>query len=80
MEKFEFSSPRGMPLFPRESVEDPCLTLEIYQKWYNLYVIHPDGRVEELDFAELDDRKGTPFCDHVPNPRKLIQLAKQRSW
>lgn len=73
-------SPRGHPLFGEARTDVPVLTVEDYDKWYELYVLHPDGRIEALDFHELDDGEGSPFASHVPNPQKMQALVDRRDW
>lgn len=54
------------------------LTVAIYPKWYCLYVVHHTGEVEEIPFTDLEQfcPKGEiPFCDHVPNPRAVVNLC-----
>lgn len=84
-------SARGFPLVFghgnfRSSV--PVLTCELYDKWYTLHLVHPDGRVEEVCFPGADDRfpdsMVTPgasgFCDHVPNPTEVQRMAEHLGW
>ena len=65
----------------------PILTVESCPKWYALYLVMPDGSVEEVTFAELHeladrhaDRDMSPYVDHVPNPELVPELASARGW
>jgi len=60
--------------------EVPVLTVENYVKWYGLYLVHPDGRVEWLAFPEWGPDGRSGFVDHVPNPVACQQLAAKRGW
>lgn len=55
----------------------PVLTVENYCKWYELFVVNVDGSIKSIDFGQLDDGEGTPYCDHAPNPVKVMYLAKR---
>lgn len=51
----------------------PVLTVELYLKWYALYLVMPDGSVEKLEYGRykhLEDQKDTPILwgDHVLYP------------
>ena len=60
----------------------PILTVELASKWYALYVVDAEGRVEEITFGELAtvNGPGAPYCDHVPNPDRVRLLAEARGW
>ena len=60
----------------------PILTVELASKWYALYVVDAEGKVEEITFGELAtvEGPGAPYCDHVPNPDRLRRLAEARGW
>lgn len=80
-----YNSARGLPLLLIEEPADvPVLTVELYQKWYTLHVVHVDGQICEVGFDELDDVAGrhdlTPYCDHAPNPVAVQRLAVERGW
>ena len=50
----------------------PVLTVENATKWYAVYRLHPDGRVEEVtDWWE----RGGEWCDHVPRPSSCTVYA-----
>lgn len=82
-------SSRGLPLVCVDDiVEVPTLTVENYCKWYDMQIIHPDGRVEAVSFGDLDelagnvgyDVLGSGYVDHVPNPQVVRALAEARGW
>ncbi len=55
----------------------PTITVENYCKWYRLYVVYPDGRVEEIDFPEPRELKEAHCSDHVPNPKAVAMYAAE---
>lgn len=90
-------SERGHPLALSnafESGQDPVLTVELYTKWYNLYLIKseptefvPQGigwlKVYSLDFGHLEDvcpSGWSPYCDHVPNPLVVNLFARRNGY
>jgi hypothetical protein len=78
----EPKSPRGMPLF-YACTDAPLITVEVYEKWYELFVIHPNRRVETLGYDKLEEYAGpdgSAYIDHVPNPRAVQRLANARGW
>lgn len=57
----------------------PVVTVEIYSKWYELFLVHPGGGEEAVSFGTIADwlRSKTirlspaiqvAYVDHVPNP------------
>jgi len=63
----------------------PTITVENYCKWYTLYVVHPDNRVELLFFPGYDNQEDVPesgvgFIDHVPNPKAVSKMAKRLGY
>jgi hypothetical protein len=73
MAAIRFSSRRLPLVCVDDNVEVPILTVENYCKWYDLQIVHPDGRVEAVPFP--DDGQGTPYVDHVPNPHAVARYA-----
>jgi hypothetical protein len=79
-----YRSKRGLPLIycGQSSRTAPVLTVEAYIKWYDLYVISPDGTVRPLnDFArrayEFDhDGEAVAWSDHIPTPSFCRWLAQ----
>jgi hypothetical protein len=59
----------------------PILTLENYTKWYEIYVITPDGHVEKVDsdvvLAVLGEYNDAQISDHVFHPRLLYRVAQE---
>ena len=62
----------------------PILTVENYPKWYGLYLVCPNGSVEEIDFGVLcplaEEKGANPYVDHVPNAQLIPELAESRGW
>lgn len=76
-----YVSDRGIPLLCQEpsTFGKPIVTLENYEKWYGLYILHPNGRVEGADPGALgliDHRLGgCLFGDHNFHPRLINEFA-----
>lgn len=49
----------------------PMLTVENYCKWYDVYLVHSDGRVEKVDVEMWDHR--------VP-PHEVKRLSSLYEW
>lgn len=72
-----FRSDRGMPLLCQEVYDTPTITLENYEKWYNIFVIQPDGTVEIVNPGLIDElNDGTLWVDHTFHPKLLLLIAK----
>lgn len=70
-------SPRnGHSMILEEPSTVPLLTVENYCKWYTVWLVHPDGRVEEVDMYAFKC-EGTVWSDHVPHPKSCIEVANQ---
>lgn len=60
----------------------PTITVALDTKWYRLFLLLPDldsrgeHRVVELEFPDPPEFKGTPYVDHVPNPRCVLFFAR----
>lgn len=79
----QYLSDRLMPLlYWGPPPEVPTLTMEAYQKWYEMFLIHPDGSVSKVEFDQLYEVCGymTPHIDHVPNPQVVVTLCNKRDW
>lgn len=81
----KYVSTRGFPLIwsTHEPPIDSAITAEFYQKWYELYIVHANGKVEQLPYGELEEY--TPagestYRDHVPNPKAVHSYAEARNW
>lgn len=78
-----YVSDRNLPLLCQEpdTFGRPTVTLENYCKWYGIFVLYPDGRVESIDhglIGEVADRiGGSVMGDHNFHPRLLNELAKE---
>jgi hypothetical protein len=71
-------SNRGIPLIWQGKGNVPFITLENYCKWYNVFVVFPDGKVEivpETKYAEVFDHFAY-IPDHNFHPLFLQKLAK----
>lgn len=77
-----FMSKRNIPLAVSSNFNDPnphpILTVELSTKWYELYLIQPDGKVEGVFFPTSD--KYTSFVDHVPNPIVVQEYAAAKGY
>jgi len=59
----------------------PTVTVEIYDKWYSMYVVMTDGEVRKSQsFDEWHEAcesvVGVPYVDHVFNPQLAKDFAK----
>jgi hypothetical protein len=77
-------SDRNMPLV-WSTTHDPgdiTLTVENYCKWYSLFLVHPDGRVEQIPFPGEGYCKSdeSPYADHVPNPVVVQRFAERHGY
>lgn len=84
---FPYSSPRGHLLATNSgdvaaSNVAPQIAVELYEKWYHLFVIFPGGRVETFasslyENGFLKEFPGqSAFGDHIFNPLFVLYLAK----
>jgi hypothetical protein len=81
----EFYSERGMPLVTQslyllEYNEESkgMITVENYDKWYHMYIIRPDGKVEKVDWKDyVESRVGLTWIDHVISPECFHLTAKK---
>lgn len=71
-------SERGHPLMHQEMVGVPVVTVENYEKWYSIYVIMPDGKVEAIPTNVVLEIMGDNgwWIDHRWHPSLLLALAK----
>lgn len=67
-------------LYVSEPLDVPVLTLENYTKWYNIYLVQPNGDVVEVDSgiilevtAKYPDAR---WVDHLYHPRLLYRVAE----
>jgi hypothetical protein len=81
-------SPRGNPLaYTGEPRNRAIVTVELYCKWYGLYLIAALGHVKPLDFPNESTlprfatyRRGSYYVDHVPNPAAVKMMCEQHGW
>ena len=73
-------SDRGCPLITQPyavvGVPDALITVERYQKWYNLFLIHADRTrpIEKLDDC-IDYPEFDGWYDHCPRPEALVKYC-----
>lgn len=69
-----------MLLWNRLPLECPVVTLENYEKWYEIFIVTPNGQVEAVPVetirAVMDKYHDTHWVDHCYHPRLLYRLAK----
>lgn len=75
-------SERGFILVGTEQLtpDQHILTVELYDKWYNLYLVSSDSNVRKFGFDELEKyARGneTAYCDHAPNPEIVERCAEE---
>ena len=81
--KPKYFSERGIPLITQQLEEDvdgnllPTLTVENHNKWYAMYIIHPDDTVEKRWQVEADDKNENDigWYDHAVIPRLFHETA-----
>jgi hypothetical protein len=66
-------------VYMHEPWTKPIVTIENYCKWYDLYLVHPDGRVEAVPFPE-ERIEGAPYLDHAPNPSHVLHWAERMGY
>jgi len=66
-----YSTKGNVPLVYRHTKADkPVITVENTCKWYRLYVVHPDRKVEILEGFD-------GWIDHIPLPDDLMEFAEE---
>jgi len=87
-----YYSDRGIPLSywheTNESIHGPMdvpvLCVELYLKWYVLFLVHPDGHVESVGYHEMEEDAaalGVSVChDHEPNPIVVQKFAERKGY
>lgn len=84
-----YYSPRGYELvYCGDRPQTATLTVENYCKWYEMWLLYPDGSLETVYFSRLDLlctretslRGESPYVDHAPNPTVVARLAQLHSW
>jgi hypothetical protein len=80
------TSARGFPLaWLSPPIDRPVLTVELYCKWYTLWLVSPAGAIDSVPFYHLSDLSTagpalTPYIDHVPNPAVVLRLCEARGY
>lgn len=68
-----YLSARNIPLvFIEAKSTFPILTVENYCKWYDVYLVQPDGKVEVVRDPEF---AVNAWSDHVPRIKECLELA-----
>ena len=79
-----YKSPRGMMLLDQTPSDKPILTGENYEKWYDLYLLHPDGTVEPVtknyDIDDCNYETGCVWIDHNYHPEIFNKMAGKHGW
>lgn len=86
---FPIVSDRNIPLIFSGKLHElmiPVVTVELYVKWYKLFVIkqvlYDEVIVEVVDFPgeEYCAEGETAYGDHVPNPRVVSRFASRNGY
>ena len=81
-----YESKRGIMLLCQTPSDKPILTAENYTKWYDLFVLFPDGSVKGLndlgiDLFEVEGMVcGCPHRDDNFHPEIWRRLCKEQDW
>jgi len=59
-----------------EPIDKPILTGELYQKWYSLYLLNPDGNIEK----HIPDIDEVSFRDESYNPEELSEYCEKHNF
>lgn len=63
----------------RDDFDQPIVTVELWVKWYGIWIVFPGEKMRALEspFPQWRGliRKGSPYVDHVPNPRCVEAFA-----
>lgn len=86
-------SHRGFLLVLEQDPKSSTLTVELYIKWYNLFLVRPvtapgmsrilGHAIDRIEFDELEAH--TPegqsaYNDNTPNPVAVRNLAEHKNW
>lgn len=75
-----YVSKRNIPLLYQGVLDVPVITAENCGKWYDLYIVHPDGKVSPVPveiMQEVCEKFSTQlWVDHCFHPTLLLLLAK----
>ncbi len=80
--EIKYFSERGIPLITQwfeDESEDikPILTMENYMKWYSMYIIYPDGKVESISRSSENEDASVTWYDHAVYPEYFHLSAKR---
>lgn len=76
-----YYSPRDHRLIAKETLDKPVLTCESYTKWYNLYLLNPDGSITEINGLDLDEHyDGHAWIDHIYNPEAVKAYCEAKDY
>lgn len=75
------TSNRNIPLIYQGTSRVPTITVENYSKWYDLYVVYPDGTVQAIDYynsvePNVESNGESSILDHTFNPLYVKRIAK----
>jgi len=75
-------SDRGHLLVDAPVKDQHVLTVELYTKWYTLYLVTWDGLVTAVPFPDglWVPHSESAFCDHVPNPKAVQTYAEAHNY
>lgn len=76
--KSRFRSDRDIPLITQDVGSKPMLTVENYIKWYELYVITPDGEVKDVYETSSEEIRNLiidGWRDHCIDPQIFHKVA-----
>lgn len=82
---FSYFGERGFPLMWRQApIKDKAiLTVEQYDKWYNLYLIYPDKQILAVEsntviwMQAMEEFEGVSVLNHCFNPEFIDLLIKK---
>lgn len=74
-------TPRGHELVLTDHGGGPTLTVELYVKWYTLWLVK-GHEVTEVEFPDMGnyEKLGSPYLDHAPNPRHVCAWAEKNGF
>lgn len=66
-------------LYVHKPCDVPVVTLENYTKWYNIYLVMPDGSIQDVPASVVlevcDKYPDARWVDHLYHPRLLYRVA-----
>jgi hypothetical protein len=76
----KYFSERGFPLITQDIIDSnnepqSMLTVENYDKWYTMHIIHSDGRVQSIYNNILDALNDLTWIDHAVVPYMFHKIA-----